>query len=49
MLTELRDKSGRPNLRAKLIAALVVFGLVLVTAPVVLVPLLRAIWNFILF
>lgn len=49
MLTELRDRSGRPNMRARLIAALVVIGLVLITAPIVIVPLLRAIWNFLLF
>lgn len=48
MLTELRDRSGRPNMRARLIAALVVIGLVLITAPIVM-PMLRAIWNFILF
>lgn len=48
MLIRLRDRTGRPNTRARLIAAIVVFGMVLVTAPTVLVPLLRALWAFLM-
>lgn len=46
MLTQLRDRTGRPNIRAQVIAALVVVGLVLLTAPTVLVPVIGALWNF---
>ena len=40
----MRGPGGDPNARTRLIAILVVVGLVLLTAPVVLVPLLRSIF-----
>lgn len=49
MLGELRDSNGRPNARARLIAAIIVIGMVLLSAPTVLIPMLRALWNFLLF
>lgn len=49
MLNDLRDRTGRPNLRARLIAALVVVGLFMLTAPTVLVPMIRALWNALMF
>ena len=41
MLRALRDPEGGPALRVRLVAALLVLGLVVLAAPVVLVPLLR--------
>ena len=38
----LRDRSGAPNLRARVLAALVLLGLLVLTAPIVVVPILRA-------
>lgn len=38
MLRALRNARGGPALRVRLVAALVVVGLVLLTAPVVVVP-----------
>lgn len=49
MLNEMHDRTGRPNLRARLIAALVVIGLIMLTASTILVPALQALWNFLLF
>ncbi|MDP9392872.1 MAG: hypothetical protein M3Q27_00785 [Actinomycetota bacterium] len=44
MLRSLRSPDGRPALRVRLVALLVVLGMVLLAAPVVLVPLVR--WLF---
>ena len=42
MLGNMRGPSGDPNARIRLIALLVVIGLVVLTAPVVLIPILDA-------
>ncbi|MDP9407236.1 MAG: hypothetical protein M3P95_05035 [Actinomycetota bacterium] len=42
MLSELRDPDGGPSLRVRLLALVVVVGLVALTAPLVVVPLLEA-------
>ncbi len=42
MLGDLRDGRGGPNLRVRLVALLVVLGLVVATAPLVVIPLLTA-------
>ena len=39
MLGRLQDRRGAPALRTRAMAALVVFGLLLLTAPIVVVPL----------
>lgn len=44
MLRALRAPDGGPALRVRLVAALLAFGLLLLAAPLVLVPLLR--WVF---
>lgn len=41
MLGNLRNSQGGPALRVRVIAILVVLGLVLLTAPIVVVPALR--------
>lgn len=41
VLSQLRSPSGGPALRVRVIAALIVLGLVVLTAPLALVPLLR--------
>ncbi len=42
MLGGLQDRrGGRPAVRTRVLAALVIVGLVVLTAPVVLVPLIR--------
>ncbi len=41
MLTRLRGPSGGPSLRVRLLSLLVVLGLVLLTAPLVVVPLMH--------
>ena len=45
MLTRLRGPSGGPALRVRVAAALVVACLVVATAPVVVLPIVRAIAN----
>ena len=39
MLGRLQDRRGEPRLRVRLLAALVVVGLIVLTAPLVVVPL----------
>ncbi len=39
MLGRLQDRRGEPNLRTRVLAALVVVGLVVLTAPLVVLPL----------
>ena len=39
MLGRLQDRRGEPRLRVRVLAALVVVGMVLLTAPLVLIPL----------
>ncbi len=41
MLSGLRDPTGGPSLRIRALSLVVVLGLVLLTAPLVLLPLLR--------
>jgi hypothetical protein len=41
MLSSLRNPEGGPALRVRIIALVLVAGLVLLSAPVVLVPVLR--------
>jgi hypothetical protein len=40
VLGRLQDTRGAPRLRTRLLAALVVLGLVILTAPLVMVPLI---------
>jgi hypothetical protein len=39
VLGQLQDRRGRPNARTRLLAALVIVGLVVLTAPLVVIPL----------
>ena len=41
MVGPLRNRAGEPNLRTRLVAALVIAGMVLLTAPVVVIPVVR--------
>jgi hypothetical protein len=38
MLGRLQDRRGEPNLRVRILASVVIFGLVLLTAPIVVIP-----------
>ena len=44
MLGRLQDRRGEPNLRVRLLAALVIAGLLLLTAPLAMIPVVR--WLF---
>jgi len=46
MLGRLQDRRGEPRLRVRLLAALVVAGLVLLTAPLALIPVVRWLFGF---
>ncbi len=48
MLSSLRGPDGGPALRVRVLALVVVLGLVLLTAPLVLVPLVRWLSGLIL-
>jgi hypothetical protein len=39
VLGRLQDTRGEPRLRVRIVAALVIFGLLLFTAPIVVVPI----------
>jgi len=41
MLGRLQDRRGQPNLRTRTLAALVIVGLVVLTAPLVVLPLVH--------
>jgi hypothetical protein len=41
MLGRLQDRRGAPNLRVRVTAALVIVGLLVLTAPIVMVPLIN--------
>ncbi|HET6909112.1 MAG TPA: hypothetical protein VFH54_07230 [Mycobacteriales bacterium] len=41
MLGRLQDRTGAPNMRTRMLAAAVVIGLVFLTAPLVVLPLVR--------
>ncbi|PZS36178.1 MAG: hypothetical protein DLM59_01695 [Pseudonocardiales bacterium] len=45
MLSSLRRPDGRPSLRARILAALVAFGALVIAGDVVLVPILRAVLS----
>jgi hypothetical protein len=45
MLGRLQDTRGEPRLRVRVLAALVILGLVLLTAPLILVPLIDWLAN----
>ena len=47
MLRDLRGPSGGPNLRVRLLAVTIVAGLVLLTAPLVVIPILRALADLV--
>jgi hypothetical protein len=44
MLGQLQDHRGQPGLRTRAMAALVIVGLIIFSAPVVVIPLIR--WLF---
>jgi hypothetical protein len=45
MLSRLRDARGEPSLRTRALAMLVIVGLVVLTAPVVVLPVIRALMH----
>ncbi|HEU5034610.1 MAG TPA: hypothetical protein VFT62_07630 [Mycobacteriales bacterium] len=46
MLGRLQDRRGEPNLRTRTLAALVIVGLVVLTAPLVVLPLVHFLARF---
>jgi hypothetical protein len=44
MLGRLQDRRGEPRTRVRVLAALVIVGMVVLTAPLVLIPVAR--WLF---
>jgi hypothetical protein len=47
MLGRLQDRTGSPNLRTRLLAGAVVVGLVVLTAPLAVLPLVHWLARFI--
>ncbi|MGB9376945.1 MAG: hypothetical protein WCB04_05455 [Mycobacteriales bacterium] len=45
MLRSLRSRSGAPSIRARVLAAVVALMALVVAAPVVLIPLIRALFG----
>jgi len=41
MLGQLQNRRGQPNLRTRLLAALIIVGLVVFTAPLVMLPVIH--------
>jgi hypothetical protein len=41
MLGRLQDRTGAPNLRTRVLAACVVVGLVILTAPLIVLPIVH--------
>ena len=41
MLGQLQNRRGEPNLRTRLLAALVIVGLVVLTAPLIVLPVVH--------
>jgi hypothetical protein len=39
MLGRLQDRTGAPRLRVRVLASVMIFGLLLITAPIVVVPI----------
>jgi hypothetical protein len=48
MLTGLRGPSGGPSLRIRLLSLLVVLGLLIITAPLVMIPVLHWVMDSLL-
>ena len=46
MLGRLQDRRGEPNLRVRVLAGLVIAGLLLLTAPLALIPVVRWLFGF---
>jgi len=46
MLGRLQDRRGEPRLRSRVLAALVIVGLLLLTAPLALIPVVRWLFGF---
>jgi hypothetical protein len=46
MLGRLQDRTGSPNLRTRLLAACVIIGLVVLTAPLAVLPLVHWLARF---
>jgi hypothetical protein len=46
VLGRLQDRRGGPNLRTRVLAGLVVLGLVVLTAPLVVIPLIGWLGRF---
>lgn len=46
MLGRLQDRRGEPNVRTRLLAALVILGMVVLAAPLVMLPLLHWLARF---
>lgn len=46
MLGRLQDRRGEPRMRVRVLAALVIAGMVLLTAPLALVPVVRWLVGF---
>ena len=46
MLGRLQDRRGEPRTRVRVLAALVIVGMVVLTAPLVLVPVTRWVFSF---
>jgi hypothetical protein len=40
MLSRLQDRRGEPSLRTRALAALVIIGMLVLTAPIVMIPLI---------
>jgi hypothetical protein len=41
MLGQLQNRRGEPNLRTRLLAALVILGLLVLTAPLIVLPVVQ--------
>jgi hypothetical protein len=46
MLGRLQDRTGEPRLRVRVLAALVIAGLVILSAPLALIPVARWLASF---
>jgi hypothetical protein len=46
MLGRLQDRTGSPNLRTRVLAACVIIGLVVLTAPLAVLPLVHGLARF---
>ena len=46
MLGRLQDRTGSPNLRTRLLAAAVIVGMIILTAPLAVLPLVHWLARF---